>query len=156
MDTKKVKVDFNDCSTEVIKFLNNVRTVTYVSTLLVENNELSAHQSNGYNGWDVKFYYGGKYNDSTLIQVGLELTKIKAGDVSTVIWDDVLKHDPDNLIDIERRNHNIYHGISFIYGITDDMSMAINVCTGKDTSKQEFEDIILPQRFTMLHFFKDL
>lgn len=156
MDTKKVKIDFHRYSTEAIHFLNNYPSVTYISTLMVEGNKLSAHQSNGYNGWDQKFYYDGKYKDSLLIKIGLELTKISAGDISTVIWDDVLKLNPDNHIDLERKNHNIYHGVSFIYGITDNMSMAINVCTGEDTSKQQFEDIILPIRFTLLNFFKDL
>lgn len=156
MDTKKVKVDFHRYSSDVIHFLNNCLNVTYVSTLLVQENKLAAHQSNGYNNWDQKFYYDGKYKDSLLIKIGLELTKIHAGDNSTVIWDDVLKQEPENHIDIERKKHNIYHGVSFIYGITDDMSMAINVCTGEDTSKQQFEDIILPTRAVLLNFFKDL
>jgi len=156
VDTKKVKIDFHRYSSDVIQFLNNCLNVTYVSTLLVQDNKLAAHQSNGYNNWDQMFYYDGKYKDSLLIKIGLELTKIHAGDKSTVIWDDVLKQEPENHIDIERKKHNIYHGVSFIYGITDDMSMAINVCTGEDTSKQQFEDIILPTRAVLLNFFKDL
>ncbi|MBD2796196.1 hypothetical protein ID856_06530 [Xenorhabdus sp. 18] len=156
MDPKKIKIDFHYYSNEVIKFLNNFERITYVSTLLVENNKVSAHQSNGYSGWDQKFYYDGKYKDSLLIKIGLELTKIKGGDVSTVIWDDVLKNDVNNFIDKERRSHNIFHGVSFIYGLTDNMSMAINICTGEETSKKSFESLILPMRFALLNYFKDL
>ncbi|MCC8367686.1 MULTISPECIES: hypothetical protein [Xenorhabdus] len=156
MDSKKIKIDFHRHSNEVIKFLNNFERVTYVSTLLVENNNVSAHQSNGYAGWDQKFYYDGIHKDSLLIKIGLELTKIKGGDVSTVIWDDVLKNDVNNVIDEERRKHNIFHGISFIYGLTDNTSMAINVCTGEDTSKKDFEGLLFPMRFALLNYFKDL
>jgi len=156
MDPEKVKLGFHKYSNEVINFLSNFSRVTYVSTLLVESNILSAHQSNGYAEWDKRFYYDGKYKDSLLIKLGLELTKLKAGGTSTVIWDNVLNADPNNAIDIERRSSNIYHGVSFIYGITDTISMAINVCTGKETSKKEFENFLLPLRFTLLNFFKDL
>lgn len=156
MDSKKIKIEFHRYSNEVIKFLNNFERITYVSTLLVGNNKVSAHQSNGYAGWDQKFYYDGKHKDSLLIKLGLELAKIKAGDVSTVVWDDVLKNDVNNNIDKERRKHNIFHGVSFIYGLTDEMSMAINICTGEDTLKKDFEDLILPMRFALLNYFKDL
>ena len=156
MDSEKVKMGFHKYSNEVITFLSNFSRVTYASTLLVESNTLSAHQSNGYAEWDKRFYYDGKYKDSLLIKLGLELTRLKAGGTSTVIWDNVLNAEPNNAIDIERRNCNIYHGVSFIYGITDAISMAINVCTGKDTSKKEFENFLFPLRFTLLNFFKDL
>ncbi|WP_323865692.1 hypothetical protein [Xenorhabdus cabanillasii] len=78
------------------------------------------------------------------------------GDVSTVVWDDVLKNDVNNPIDKERKKHNIFHGISFIYGLTDNTSMAINICTGEDTSKKDFESLLLPMRFALLNYFKDL
>lgn len=156
MDPKKIKINFHRYSNDAISFLNNFERVTYVSTLLVENNVLSAHQSNGYADWDKKFYYDGKYRDSLLIKLGLELTKIEEGDTKTVIWDNVLKNHPENEIDKQRRAHNIYHGVSFIYGLTDSISMAINVCTNAETTKREFEDIILPHRFNLLNMFKDL
>lgn len=156
MDTKKIKSDFHKYSVEVIKFLSNLERTTYVSTLLVVNNNLSAHQSNGYADWDQRFYYDGRYKDSLLLKLGLELTKIRSGDLSTVVWDDVIKTAQVNPIDIERRKHNIFHGVSFIYGHTDNISMAINVCTGKDTSKKDFEDLIFPMRFALLNYFKDL
>lgn len=156
MDSKEVKLDFHRCSTEVINFLNKLEKTTYVSTLLIESNNISAHQSNGYADWDNKFYYDGKHKDSLLIKIGIELTKIRRGDVSTVVWDDALRNDKNNVIDEQRREHNIYHGISFIYGIEDDMSMALNICTGIDTSQKEFENLILPMRFALLNYFKDL
>lgn len=156
MDTKKVKLNFHRCSNEVIAFLDKFEQTTYVSTLLVVNNIISAHQSNGYADWDNKFYYEGKYKDSLLIKMGIELTKIKKGDVSTVIWDDALRNERNNVIDEQRRQHNIYHGISFIYGIEDDMSMALNICTGAETSQKDFENLILPMRFALLNYFKDL
>ncbi|MGY3095005.1 MULTISPECIES: hypothetical protein [Pantoea] len=156
MDTKKVKLNFHRCSNEVIAFLDKFEQTTYISTLLVVNNIISAHQSNGYADWDNKFYYEGKYKDSLLIKMGIELTKIKKGDVSTVIWDDALRNERNNVIDAQRRQHNIYHGISFIYGIEDDMSMALNICTGAETSQKDFENLILPMRFALLNYFKDL
>lgn len=156
MDTKKVKLNFHRCSNEVVAFLDNFEQTTYISTLLVVNNIISAHQSNGYADWDNKFYYEGKYKDSLLIKMGIELTKIKKGDVSTVIWDDALRNERNNVIDEQRRQHNIYHGISFIYGIEDDMSMALNICTGAETSQKDFENLILPMRFALLNYFKDL
>ncbi len=156
MDTKKIKINFHRYSNEAITFLNNFEKVTYVSTLLVESNSLSAHQSNGYADWDKKFYYDGKYKDSLLIKLGLELTNIEEGDTKTVIWDDVLKNHPENEIDIQRRAHNIYHGVTFIYGLTDNISIAINVCTDSDTSKKDFEDMIFPHRLHLLNIFKDL
>nr|WP_234127281.1 hypothetical protein [Erwinia amylovora] len=140
----------------MISFLDKFEQTTYISTLLVFNNNISAHQSNGYADWDNKFYYGGKYKDSLLIKMGIELTKIKKGDVSTVIWDDALRNERNNVIDDQRREHNIYHGISFIYGIEDDVSMALNICTGVNTSQKEFENLILPMRFALLNYFKDL
>lgn len=156
MDTKKVKLNFHRCSNEVVAFLDKFEQTTYISTLLVVNNIISAHQSNGYADWDNKFYYEGKYKDSLLIKMGIELTKIKKGDVSTVIWDDALRNEQNNVIDEQRRQHNIHHGISFIYGIEDDMSMALNICTGADTSQKDFENLILPMRFALLNYFKDL
>lgn len=156
MDTKKVKLNFHRCSNEVVAFLDKFEQTTYISTLLVVNNIISAHQSNGYADWDNKFYYEGKYKDSLLIKMGIELTKIKKGDVSTVIWDDALRNERNNVIDAQRRQHNIYHGISFIYGIEDDMSMALNICTGAETSQKDFENLILPMRFALLNYFKDL
>jgi len=129
---------------------------TYISTLLIVNNDILAHESNGYADWDNKFYNDGKYKDSLLIKIGIELTKIDKGDVSTVIWDDALRNDKNNAIDEQRRHHNIYHGISFIYGIENNLSMALNVCTGADTSQKEFENLILPMRFSLLNYFKDL
>jgi len=156
VDTKKVKLNFHRCSNEVIAFLDKFEQTTYISTLLVVNNIISAHQSNGYADWDNKFYYEGKYKDSLLIKMGIELTKIKKGDVSTVIWDDALRNERNNVIDAQRRQHNIYHGISFIYGIEDDMSMALNICTGAETSQKDFENLILPMRFALLNYFKDL
>lgn len=156
MDPKEVKLNFHRCSTEVIKFLNKMEKTTYISTLLVQNNSISAHQSNGYGEWDNKFYYEGKYKDSLLIKIGIELTKIKKGDVSTVVWDDALRNEKINVIDEQRRAHNIYHGISFIYGVENDMSMALNICTGADTSQKKFENLILPMRFALLNYFKDL
>lgn len=156
MDTKKVKLNFHRCSNEVVAFLDKFEQTTYISTLLVVNNIISAHQSNGYADWDNKFYYEGKYKDSLLIKMGIELTKIKKGDVSTVIWDDALRNERNNVIDEQRRQHNIYHGISFIYGIEDDMSMALNICTGAETSQKDFENLILPMRFALLNYFKDL
>lgn len=156
MDPKEVKLNFHRCSTEVINFLNKMDKTTYISTLLVQNNAISAHQSNGYAEWDNKFYYEGKYKDSLLIKIGIELTKIKKGDVSTVVWDDALRNEKINVIDEQRRAHNIYHGISFIYGVKNDMSMALNICTGADTSQKEFENLILPMRFELLNYFKDL
>lgn len=156
MDTKEVKLKFHQCSNEVISFLDKFEQTTYISTLLVFNNNISAHQSNGYADWDNKFYYGGKYKDSLLIKMGIELTKIKKGDVSTVIWDDALRNERNNVIDDQRREHNIYHGISFIYGIEDDVSMSLNICTGVNTSQKEFENLILPMRFALLNYFKDL
>ena len=156
MDSKEVKLNFHRCSNEVINFLNKFEQTTYISTLLVINNKISAHQSNGYADWDNKFYYEGKYKDSLLIKMGIELTKIKKGDVSTVIWDDALRNEKNNVIDEQRRQHNIYHGISFIYGIENDMSMALNICTGANTSQKGFENLILPMRFALLNYFKDL
>jgi len=156
VDSKEVKFRFHSSSIEVIKFLDKLEKTTYISTLLVENNDISAHQSNGYADWDNKFYYGGKYKDSLLIKIGIELTKIEKGDVSTVIWDEALKADINNLIDQQRKEHNIYHGISFIYGIKSNMSMALNICTGRETSQKEFENLILPMRFALLNYFKDL
>lgn len=156
MDSKEVKLKFHHYSNEVIKFLDKLEHTTYISTLLVVNNKISAHQSNGYADWDNKFYYEGKYKDSLLIKIGIELTKINKGDVSTVIWDDALRNEKNNAIDEQRREHNIYHGISFIYGIEDDMSMALNICTGVDTSQKDFENLILPMRFALLNYFKDL
>lgn len=156
MDTKKVKLNFHRCSNEVVAFLDKFEQTTYISTLLVVNNIISAHQSNGYADWDNKFYYEGKYKDSLLIKMGIELTKIKKGDVSTVIWDDAFRNERNNVIDEQRRQHNIYHGISFIYGIEDDMSMALNICTGAETSQKDFENLILPMRFALLNYFKDL
>lgn len=156
MDSKEIKINFHRCSNEVINFLDKFERTTYVSTLLVENNLICAHQSNGYADWDNKFYYEGKYKDSLLIKIGIELTKIRKGDVSTVIWDEALKIDKDNIIDKQRREHNIYHGISFIYGIEENVSMALNVCTGEDTSQKEFENLMLPMRFALLNYFKDL
>lgn len=155
MDSKKIKRDFHKCSVNAIDFLDRLEKTTYVSSLLVVKNALSAHQSNGYADWDQKYYYDGRYKDSLLLKLGLELTKIRRGDVSTVVWDDVLKTEPKNEIDLERRKYNIYHGISFIYGHTDDISMAINVCTSKDVSKKDFEDLIFPLRFPLLSYFKD-
>ncbi|WP_181336129.1 hypothetical protein, partial [Klebsiella pneumoniae] len=107
MDKKSIKINFHRYSNEAINFLNSFEKVTYVSTLLVEDNILSAHQSNGYADWDKKFYYDGKYKDSLLIKLGLELTKIEGGDKKTVIWDDVLRNHPENEIDRQRRAHNI-------------------------------------------------
>jgi len=156
VDSKEVKLNFHRCSNEVINFLNKFEQTTYISTLLVINNKISAHQSNGYADWDSKFYYEGKYKDSLLIKMGIELTKIKKGDVSTVIWDDALRNEKNNVIDEQRRQHNIYHGISFIYGIENDMSMALNICTGANTSQKDFENLILPMRFALLNYFKDL
>lgn len=156
MDKKSLKINFHRYSNEAIDFLNSFEKVTYVSTLLVEDNILSAHQSNGYADWDKKFYYDGKYKDSLLIRLGLELTKIEGNKTTTVIWDDVLRNHPENEIDKQRRAHNIYHGVSFIYGLTDSISMAINVCTDSATTKREFEDLILPQRFKLLKLFQDL
>jgi len=156
MDPKEVKLKFHHCSNEVINFLNKLEHTTYISTLLVVNNNISAHQSNGYAEWDNKFYYEGKYKDSLLIKMGIELTKINKGDVSTVIWDDALRNEKNNIIDVQRKEHNIYHGVSFIYGIESDMSMALNICTGADTSQKEFENLILPMRFALLNYFKDL
>ncbi|MCS3609618.1 hypothetical protein [Erwinia rhapontici] len=156
MDPKEVKLKFHHCSNEVINFLNKFEHTTYISTLLVVNNNISAHQSNGYAEWDNKFYYEGKYKDSLLIKMGIELTKINKGDVSTVIWDDALRNEKNNIIDVQRKEHNIYHGVSFIYGIESDMSMALNICTGADTSQKEFENLILPMRFALLNYFKDL
>jgi len=156
VDTKKVKLNFHRCSNEVVAFLDKFEQTTYISTLLVVNNIISAHQSNGYADWDNKFYYEGKYKDSLLIKMGIELTKIKKGDVSTVIWDDAFRNERNNVIDEQRRQHNIYHGISFIYGIEDDMSMALNICTGAETSQKDFENLILPMRFALLNYFKDL
>lgn len=49
---KKYKINFHRYSNEAINFLNSFEKVTYVSTLLVEDNILSAHQSNGYADWD--------------------------------------------------------------------------------------------------------
>lgn len=156
MDPKEVKLKFHHCSNEVINFLNKFEHTTYISTLLIVNNNISAHQSNGYAEWDNKFYYEGKYKDSLLIKMGIELTKINKGDVSTVIWDDALRNEKNNIIDVQRKEHNIYHGVSFIYGIESDMSMALNICTGADTSQKEFENLILPMRFALLNYFKDL
>lgn len=156
MDSKEVKLKFHQCSNEVINFLDKLERTTYISTLLVVNNNISAHQSNGYAEWDNKFYYEGKYKDSLLIKMGIELTKISKGDVSTVIWDDALRNEKNNFIDTQRKEHNIYYGISFIYGIENDMSMALNICTGADTSQKEFENLILPMRFALLNYFKDL
>ncbi|MHC9061040.1 hypothetical protein [Pantoea sp. y20] len=156
MDPKEVKLNFHRCSTEVINFLNKMEKTTYISTLLVQNNAIAAHQSNGYAEWDNKFYYEVKYKDSLLIKIGIELTKIKKGDVSTVVWDDALRNEKINVIDEQRRAHNIYHGISFIYGVENDMSMALNICTGVNTSQKEFENLILPMRFALLNYFKDL
>lgn len=156
MDPKEVKLKFHHCSNEVINFLNKFEHTTYISTLLVVNNNISAHQSNGYAEWDNKFYYEGKYKDSLLIKMGIELTKINKGDVSTVIWDDALRNEKNNIIDVQRKEHNIYHGVSFIYGIESDMSMALNICTGADTSQKEFENLILPMRFALLNYFKEL
>ncbi|HBR2605998.1 TPA: hypothetical protein L9Q09_003341 [Klebsiella pneumoniae] len=156
MDPKEVKLKFHHCSNEVMNFLNKFEHTTYISTLLVVNNNISAHQSNGYAEWDNKFYYEGKYKDSLLIKMGIELTKINKGDVSTVIWDDALRNEKNNIIDVQRKEHNIYHGVSFIYGIESDMSMALNICTGADTSQKEFENLILPMRFALLNYFKDL
>ncbi|WP_434126579.1 hypothetical protein [Klebsiella quasipneumoniae] len=156
MDKKSIKINFHRYSNEAINFLNSFEKVTYVSTLLVEDNILSAHQSNGYADWDKKFYYDGKYKDSLLIKLGLELTKIEGGDKKTVIWDDVLRNHPENEIDRQRRAHNIYHGVSFIYGLTDNISMAINVCTESATTKREFEDLILPHRLKLLTMFQDM
>lgn len=156
MDPKEVKLKFHHCSNEVINFLNKFEHTTYISTLLVVNNNISAHQSNGYAEWDNKFYYEGKYKDSLLIKMGIELTKINKGDVSTVIWDDALRNEKNNIIDVQRKEHNIYHGVSFIYGIESDMSMALNICTGAETSQKEFENLILPMRFALLNYFKDL
>lgn len=156
MDSKKIKLGFHKSSNECIAFLSELEKTTYVSTLLVENNIISAHQSNGYAGWDKKFYYDGKHKDSLLIKIGIELTRINKGDVSTIIWDEALKIDKANSIDIERKKHNIYHGISLIYGLTDSISMSLNVCTGKNTDKKEFEDLIFPMRFVLLNYFKEL
>jgi len=103
VDSKEIKINFHRCSNEVINFLDKFERTTYVSTLLVENNLICAHQSNGYADWDNKFYYEGKYKDSLLIKIGIELTKIRKGDVSTVIWDEALKIDKDNIIDKQRR-----------------------------------------------------
>ena len=46
MDSKEVKLKFHQCSNEVINFLNKFERTTYISTLLVVNNNISAHQSN--------------------------------------------------------------------------------------------------------------
>lgn len=156
MDTKEIKYTFNKCSVDAIKFLDSFSKTTYISTLLVENTNIIAHQSNGYADWDKKFYYDGLHKNSLLIKVGIELTKIKKGEISTVIWDECLKTEPDNAINIEREKHNIYHGVSFIYGVTDSSSLSINVCTGKDTTKMEFENFLFPMRFELLNFFKEL
>ncbi|WP_234472064.1 hypothetical protein [Erwinia sp. S43] len=103
MDSKEVKLKFHQCSNEVINFLDKLERTTYISTLLVFNNNISAHQSNGYAEWDNKFYYEGKYKDSLLIKMGIELTKISKGDVSTVIWDDALRNEKNNFIDTQRK-----------------------------------------------------
>jgi hypothetical protein len=34
--------------------------------------------------------------------------------------------------------------------------MALNVCTGEDTSQKEFENLMFPMRFALLNYFKDL
>ncbi|BEO69082.1 hypothetical protein SMQE31_45900 (plasmid) [Serratia marcescens] len=34
--------------------------------------------------------------------------------------------------------------------------MALNICTGVDTSQKEFENLILTMRFALLNYFKDL
>jgi len=47
MDSKEVKLKFHQCSNEVINFLDKFERTTYISTLLVVNNNISAHQSNG-------------------------------------------------------------------------------------------------------------
>lgn len=156
MDIKEVKTKFNTSSNNVIKFMNELRKVTYCSTLLVIDNEITAHQSNGYNNWDKRFYYDGLHKDSLLVKLGIELTNIRKNETSTVIWDDVLKSGGPNKIDELRKKNNIYHGISFIYGIEDYMSLSINSCTGKNTERHEFENFILPMRFELLNFFKDL
>ncbi len=156
MDSKEMKSEFHQYSVDVINFLDKLEKTTYISTLLFVNNSLSAHQSNGYADWNQRYYHEGRYKDSLLFKLGFELIKIRRGDVSTIIWDDALKTVISNPIDIERRKHNIYHGISFIYGCTDQISIAINVCTGKETGKEEFEDLILPMRFVLLNYFKDM
>lgn len=156
MDSKEIKIKFHHCSNQVINFLNSFEKTTYLSTILFENNAISAHQSNGYAHWDKTFYDEEKYKDCLLIKIGIKLTKIKQGDVNTVIWDDVLRNETHNEIDEQRRKHNIYHGISFIYGLAQNLSMALNICSGADTSQKEFENLILPMRFSLLDYFKDL
>ncbi|HGJ5865244.1 hypothetical protein [Arsenophonus nasoniae] len=156
MDKEKIKIGFNAQSAKLIDFLSHFKKITYASTLLVIDNQITDHQSNGYAGWDKKFYYDGLHKDSLLIKVGIELTKIKEGETSTVIWDDVLKTDPKNKIKALRESNNIYHGISFIYGLSENISLSINTCTSKDIKKEDFENFILPMRFELLNFFKEL
>lgn len=147
---------FKKCSKDAILFTSKFKRVTYCSVLLVIEGEITSMESNKYNGWDDAFYKNGLYKDSLLIKMCLEMTKINKGEKRTILWDDALKTFKDNEIEKLRKESNIYHGVSFIYALTNNISVILSVCTGKNTPRDDFENFLLPIRSEFLQFFKGL
>jgi hypothetical protein len=143
MDSSRL-ICLNERSLEIFQDLSErIEHMTYASIIHYHANKIICSPNNDYNCWGKYYHNELKFVDCLLIKIAEYINSFKNGN-GIIIWDDVDQSDHTSRgINLERKKHGIYNGISLIKKYSKDDYLILSFCSSEDIDVDSFHEKII-------------